>query len=166
MNRDAHLTGARVAAHKYPNPPLLDARCPGLRLEALRPLGGAQKCTWTYRYRTRERRLRQIKLGCYPQMGLSDARRAWDEQKRIRDDLARGDPRAEAVKSLAARSQAVAATKLAQYSIERLCEDCLNSLLVATTLSNTPRAAETKQGTKMEVVEVTRLASPRRRSTR
>jgi len=47
--------------------------------------------TWTYRYRTRDKKLRQIKLGDYPAMQLSEARAAFVEQQAIRNT--HGDPR-------------------------------------------------------------------------
>ena len=59
-------------------------------------------------------------------MSLGEARRVWDEQKRVRDDLARGDPRAEFAKQRAAQVEAAAAAKLARYDVERLCVDYLS----------------------------------------
>lgn len=94
MKALANLTGLDVARHRYPNPPLLDGACRGLRLVASPPIGARRdRGSWVYRYRTREGRLRQIKLGEYPEMSLAEARKAWGNQKGVRDDLARGDPR-------------------------------------------------------------------------
>jgi hypothetical protein len=59
-------------------------------------------------------------------MSLSEARHAWDEQKRVRDDMLRGDPRAEVAKLMAARLQAAVAAKIAHYSVEQLCVDYLS----------------------------------------
>lgn len=47
--------------------------------------------TWIYRYRNSDNKLRQIKLGEYPAMSLSDARAALLQQRSIRNEY--GDPR-------------------------------------------------------------------------
>jgi hypothetical protein len=121
-----NLTGLDVARHRYPNPPLLDGACRGLRLVALAPIGGRRdRGSWVYRYRTREGRLRQIKLGEYPEMSLAEARKAWGNQKGVRDDLERGDPRRELERSKASTKAEAAAARLKAYTVIRLCEDYL-----------------------------------------
>jgi hypothetical protein len=74
MKARPNLTGLDVARHRYPDPPLLDGACRGLRLVASPPIGARRdRGSWVYRYRTREGRLRQIKLGEYPEMSLAEA---------------------------------------------------------------------------------------------
>jgi len=126
MPTHKHLTGLDVSRHRYGDPPLVDDGYPGLRLSALKPLkDGAKRGSWIYRYRTRAGELRQIKLGQYPGMGLADARKAWGEQKKIRDDPSRGDPRAELADVIEARRRAEATARQAKYTVMRLCEDYL-----------------------------------------
>ncbi|HOY22862.1 MAG TPA: Arm DNA-binding domain-containing protein [Cellvibrio sp.] len=59
----------------------------GLRLKANK--NGTK--TWVYRYKVAGDKLRQIKLGSYPSMTLSEARAAYIKQKSIRET--HGDPR-------------------------------------------------------------------------
>lgn len=121
-----HLTGLAVSRHSDARRPLRDGLCPGLRLNALKPAGqGPQRKSWIYRYRSRNGRLRQIKLGEYPTMSLSEARKAWRLQKNVRDDPNHGDPRKrlEEVNALS-RAEAKAA-KQRRYLIEDLCNDYL-----------------------------------------
>ena len=67
-----------VHLHVHTHYSLLDGACRGLWLVALAPIGGRRdRGSWVYRYRTREGRLRQIKLGEYPEMSLAGARKAW-----------------------------------------------------------------------------------------
>jgi len=58
-------------------------------------------------------------------MGSADAGRAWGEQKKIRDDPSRGDPRAELADVIEARRRAKAAARQAKHTVTRLCEDYL-----------------------------------------
>ena len=119
-----NLTGLDVGRHKYPNPQLLDDACPGLRLVALRPTRArGDRGSWVYRYRTREGRLRQIKLGEFPEMSLAEARKAWGRQKTIRDDLIRGDPRMELERTKASTKEEAAAARRRAYTIVHLCQD-------------------------------------------
>ncbi len=123
----ANLTGLAVSRHKFPDRDLLDAASPGLRLVANRPLkGGSRRSSWVYRYRTRDGKLRQIKLGQFPAMGLADARKAWSDQKAIRDDPSRGDPRAEMLAAKRARQIQQTSQIQQAYSVERLCLDYLS----------------------------------------
>ncbi len=68
---------------------LIVEEAPGLRLQAT-----STGRSWTYRYRSPvDRRLRQIKLGSWPALGLPAALAAWQRLKAVRD--AGGDPAAE-----------------------------------------------------------------------
>lgn len=126
MSTRKHLTGLDVTRHKYGDPPLVDEGCPGLRLYALKPLkDGSKRGSWIYRYRTKTGALKQIKLGQYPGMGLSDAKEAWGKQKKIRDDPSLGDPRAELAHATQAKRRADAAVKQSKYTVKRMCEDYL-----------------------------------------
>lgn len=64
VSREAVETGARRE--------LTDAGCPGLRLRVT-PAGGA---SWVLACRDREGRMRRFPLGCFPDLGVSDAREA------------------------------------------------------------------------------------------
>lgn len=121
-----HLTGLDVSRHKHGDPPLVDDGYPGLRLEALLPLkDGGRRGSWIYRYRTKAGHLKQIKLGQFPVMSLADARKAWAEQKKIRDDPLRGDPRIELNKVKTASRRAHAEKRQAAYSVKDLCDHYL-----------------------------------------
>ena len=113
------LTALDVERHKVGV--LADARCPGLRVVATPGAatdGGVLK-SWIYRYRRHDRTRGQIKLGEYPRMSLAQARDAWSEAKRIRDDPKRGDPRVERT-SIAAQAQAERARG---YTVREMLED-------------------------------------------
>lgn len=98
----------------------------GLRLVALkRTSDGKNRSSWIYRYRTRDKRLRQIKLGEYPTMSLADARKGWALQKGIRDDLAQGDPRVALESDTAAKKAALEEARRQRYTIKLLCEGYL-----------------------------------------
>jgi integrase len=125
-----HLTGLAVTRHKFPEPPLLDGKCPGLRLVALRPLrDGAERKSWIYRYRSKDGRLRQIKLGMYPHMSLATARAAWSGQKAIRDDPGRGDPQAELRQTKARKLAEAISERESKYTVKQLCEDYLREYI-------------------------------------
>ena len=113
------LTALDVERHR--EGVLTDARCPGLRVVATPDAaadGGALK-SWIYRYRRHDRTRGQIKLGEYPRMSLAQARDAWSEAKKIRDDPKRGDPRVERA-ALAAQAQAERARG---YTVREMLED-------------------------------------------
>lgn len=121
-----HLTGLTVSRHKYPEAPLLDGKCSGLRLVALKPLvDGSQLKSWIYRYRAQDGRLRQIKLGMYPYMSLAEARAAWIVQKVIRDAPGRGDPRAELQEAKARKRAELTEARQSSYSVKQMCHDYL-----------------------------------------
>lgn len=91
---------------------------PGLRLVA-----SANARTWTYRYKSPiDGRMRQIKLGRWPAMGLPAALVAWERAKDARDHGA--DP---AVEKRSARREARAAALEQAYTVRRACDDYLTS---------------------------------------
>ncbi|HAG96510.1 MAG: hypothetical protein CMK83_23125 [Pseudomonadales bacterium] len=92
----------------------------GLRLVVNK--GGSK--TWVYRYRSKDKQLKQIKLGNYPLMSLTEARVAHLEQKTIREKY--GDP--QEYKKLEEEKQKAKRAKNAQktYLVSQLIEDYLN----------------------------------------
>lgn len=116
----------KIARHNEPGI-LKDRLHKGLRLEiSIAKRTRALRKVWVYRYRTHdERRLKQIKLGEYPAITLSEARDKWRKEKTIRDDPERGDPREERKKSAKAKTEARQQKKLYQYSVRELCEHYL-----------------------------------------
>jgi integrase len=100
---------------------LPDAKCPGLRLVATPGAGanGAPLRSWIYRYRRRDRTRGQLKLGEFPRMSLAEAREAWNSEKKIRDDPARGDPRG--ARKQQAHAQALARARA--YTVRQMLED-------------------------------------------
>jgi integrase len=61
--------------------------CPGLRLEV-----SATRRSWTYRYKDGAGRMKQVKLGHWPEMPAAGAAAAWLELREVR--AAGGDPQA------------------------------------------------------------------------
>lgn len=91
---------------------------PGLRLMAT-----ASRRTWTYRYRSPvDGRMRQVRLGHWPAMGLAAALAAWERVSAQRN--AGGDPAAEA---RTRRRAAVAERKVDAYTVRRACDEYLVS---------------------------------------
>ena len=91
---------------------------PGLRLVAT-----ASRRTWTYRYRSPvDGRMRQVRLGHWPAMGLPAALAAWERVSAQR--AAGGDPAAE---SRARRRAAVAERQVDAYTVRRACDEYLAS---------------------------------------
>lgn len=90
---------------------------PGLRLEAT-----ASRRAWIYRYKSpSDGRMKQIKIGEWPEMSIAAATVAWEGLRAIRD--AGGEPAADKRKS-----QAAAPTMLPQsndYTVRQLCADYL-----------------------------------------
>src|SRR5207249_3813079 len=101
-----------LACERLQSGTLTDARSPGLRLVAT---GG--KKSWIYRYRLHRGPLRQFKLGEFTRMTLAEARKAWAEQKKIRDRSL--DPRIEKQKTVQAEAEKIQAA----YSVEDMVED-------------------------------------------
>lgn len=109
---------ARSAKALEPGAHLTIDGAPGLRLVAT-----ASFRTWAYRYRSPvDGRMRQIRLGRWPAMGLASALVAWQKTKEGRD--AGGDPAAE---KRAAKSARVASTKKAAYTVQRACDEYLSA---------------------------------------
>lgn len=105
---------------------------PGLRLEA-----SATLRTWTYRYRSpRDGRMRQIKLGRWPAMGLPAALAAWERLKAERD--AGGDPAAD---RRARRHKAVAEAREAGFTVRRACDEYLADYAASVTPKTYAEAA-------------------------
>src|SRR5262245_254289 len=100
---------------------LADGRCPGLRLVATpgaAPGAGTLR-SWIYGYRRQDRTRGHIKLGEYSRMSLAEARDAWNEAKKIRDDPRRGDPRVDRA-TIAAQAQSERARG---YTVREMLED-------------------------------------------
>jgi integrase len=106
---------------------LKDRLCKGLRLRVvIGKANGKLRKVWEYRYRTRvEQKLRQLKLGVYPTITLEKARERWREEKVIRDDPKRGDPREERKRAAKEVKEKREEEKLHQYSVRELCEHYL-----------------------------------------
>lgn len=92
--------------------------------------------TWFYRYRSTtdsytdkqgkaQFRLKQIKLGNFPAMGLGEARNAFQEQKGIRDDVTKGDPRLVQEDEQAKIRKKSERAKEARYTVAHLIEEYL-----------------------------------------
>jgi len=76
------LTAREVRAHGWPEPDLTDPQYPGLRLVANKD----STKSWIYGYRHPiTQRLKQIKLGSYPDLSLSLAREMWRKKHGPRD---------------------------------------------------------------------------------
>lgn len=89
---------------------------PGLRLVATETLK-----TWTYRYRSPvDGRMRQVRIGHWPAVGLPAALAAWERLKLARD--AGADPAAE---KRTKRLRAAAAGEEQAYTVERAVSDYL-----------------------------------------
>ena len=91
----------------------------GLRLHA--NANGTK--TWVYRYRGLEKKLKQIKLGDYPAMGLAEARAAYIEQKAIKHKF--GDPREFRENESKKRKEAAAHEKAQGYLVSEMVEHYL-----------------------------------------
>jgi len=118
MKATKPLTTLDIGRHKIGVK--LDAMCPGLRLVATPGAkAGATLKSWIYRYRRHDGTRGQIKLGEYPRMSLKEAREAWSEAKKARDDASCGDPRL-------ARKAKIAATQAQRseaYTIRDMLRD-------------------------------------------
>jgi len=78
--------------------------------------------TWIYRYRPTGGKLKQIKLGNYPAMGLAAAREAFRAQKAIRDDATQGDPLAARDRQRIEAARQVQVDKMRAYTVTDLVE--------------------------------------------
>lgn len=91
-------------------------QAPGLRLVATQTLK-----TWLYRYRSPvDDRLRQVRIGHWPAMGLPAAIAAWERLRAER--VAGGDPAAERRAARVARQVAEASTAM---TVRRVCDEFL-----------------------------------------
>lgn len=71
---------ARAAKLLPPGGHLLVLGCPGLRLEA-----SVSRKTWTYRYKTRNKSLKQVAIGHWPAMPVLEAVTRWQQLRDGRD---------------------------------------------------------------------------------
>ena len=79
--------------------------------------------TWIYRYRDSENKLKQIKLGDYPGMGLAEARAAYIEQKLIKSQ--HGDPRKHRKAVLAEQKEKSKRESASSYLVSQMVEHYL-----------------------------------------
>lgn len=110
---------ARSAKALAPGHHLIIEQAPGLRLVAT-----ASRRTWTYRYRSPvDGRMRQVRLGHWPAMGLPAALAAWERLKAARDSG--GDP---ALDQRAQRREAASLRHARAYTVADGCRDHLADL--------------------------------------
>lgn len=115
---------ARAAKSLAPGDHLTVPDAPGLRLVATNT-----RKTWTYRYKSpRDGRMRQVRLGHWPGVGLPAALAAWDRLKTQRD--AGADPAADKRQQ---RQQASAVARGQAYTVRRACDDYLADYAAAVT---------------------------------
>lgn len=79
--------------------------------------------TWIYRYRDSDNKLKQIKLGDYPGMGLAEARAAYIEQKLIKSQ--HGDPRLHRKAVLTERKEKSRKESASAYLVSQMVEHYL-----------------------------------------
>ena len=109
---------ARAAKALQPGQHLIVDDAPGLRLVA-----AESRRTWIYRYRSPvDQRVRQIRLGHWPAMGLPAALAAWQKVREQRD--AGTDP---ARDKRERRRQAAVEAREGQYTVRKACDDFLSS---------------------------------------
>ena len=107
---------ARDAKALTPGAHLIVPGAPGLRLVATTKLRA-----WVYRYKSpTDGRMRQVRLGHWPAMGLPAALAAWERLRAARD--AGADPAAD---KRAARAEASARSTATAYTVRRACDDWL-----------------------------------------
>ncbi|MEG1282475.1 MAG: Arm DNA-binding domain-containing protein, partial [Comamonas sp.] len=92
---------------------LLVIACQGLRLE-----GSVNRKSWTYRYKDAAGKMKQVKLGEWPTMGLGQATSVWQE---LRDKRGAGIDPVALKKEQAAGSSGVAVATVAQL-VARFCD--------------------------------------------
>lgn len=91
---------------------------PGLRLVAT-----ATRRTWTYRYKSpADGRMRQVRLGHWPAMGLPAALAAWQRLREQRE--AGADPAAD---NRARRQTAAAQARAGAYTVRKACDEYLST---------------------------------------
>ena len=105
-----------AAKNLHPGEHLTVAAAPGLRL-----LATATTRTWTYRFRSPvDDRIRQVRLGHWPAMGLGAAIAAWERAKQLRGT---GSDPVLARKAQRAAQRAEAARQV--LTVRRVCDDYL-----------------------------------------
>lgn len=122
-NKPLPLTPA-IIADLAPGEERADAHCPGLRVRCL--AGGAK--VFFYRYRTRDRVLREIKLGEFGALKLAKARDAV-ALKRLEREQGK-DPQLDKRKETEEAKQARNAERESAYTVEDLVEDYVAEVLV------------------------------------
>lgn len=116
---------ARAAKSLPPGDHLTVDGAPGLRLVATET-----RRTWTYRYRApTDGKLRQVRLGHWPAMGLPAALAAWERMRTER--IAGADPAAD---KRAKRRQAASAAAVETYTVRRACDEYLADYRAGVTL--------------------------------
>lgn len=91
---------------------------PGLRLTATQTMR-----TWQYRYKSPvDARMRQIRLGHWPELGLPGALVAWEKLRKLRE--AGEDPAADKKQR---RRAAIGAAAVSSYTVRRACDNWLAS---------------------------------------
>lgn len=108
----------RAAKALQPGQHLIVDQAPGLRLVAT-----ATRRTWVYRYRSQvDQRVRQIRLGHWPAMGLPAALAAWQKVRDQRD--AGTDP---ARDKRERRRQVAVEAREGAFTVRKACDDFLSS---------------------------------------
>lgn len=109
---------ARAAKALGPGQHLIVPGAPGLRLVAT-----VSTRTWVYRYKSlADGRMRQVRLGHWPTLGLPGALSAWEKLRQQRE--AGADPAAEKRQR---RTEAAEVAQLEAYTVRRACNDWLAS---------------------------------------
>lgn len=141
---------ARRARALAPGDHIVVDEAPGLRLEAAQTTRA-----WVYRYRSPvDGRMRQVKLGRWPAMGLPAALTAWQAVKDRRDGGV--DP---ALEKRQARAVQAAQAKAAAFTVQRACADFLRDYR-GTVAPKTYREAERiLTGEHVRVIEMREAAS-------
>ena len=104
---------ARAAKALPPGDHLIVPGAPGLRLVAT-----ASTRAWVYRYKSpADGRMRQVRLGHWPALGLPGALAAWEQMRRQRE--AGADPSADRRQQ---RAEAAAQHKAEAYTVRRACD--------------------------------------------
>jgi integrase len=107
---------ARAAKVLPPGSHIIVPGAPGLRLVAT-----ASTRTWVYRYKSpADGRMRQVRLGHWPALGLPGALAAWEKLRQQRE--AGADPAAEKRKR---RADTAAKAQVEAYTVRRACDNWL-----------------------------------------
>ncbi len=140
---------ARAARALQPGDHLTIPEAPGLRLVA-----SATRRAWVYRYRSPvDQRMRQVKLGLWPAMGLPAALAAWERVKAARD--AGGDPAAE---KRARRRAETGQARTAAFTVAQAVADFLRDYQ-STVAPKTSAAAERRLLAELDAINARPAAS-------